>query len=133
MILGSPSVSMDDLSLYMQDLKRVQSMNFTKLYLVHTHTLEPEHIVVDAAKKIQAYITYREERERFIYNTIQLESHKILTRYDLFDIIYQNEDLSDPLRFKLAERSYLSHLEKLIKEGKVRYCREGIQEVLKVV
>lgn len=63
MILGSPSVSMDDLSQYLSDLRRVQGMNFSKLYLVHTHTHEPEHIVVCAQTKIRKYIEYREERE----------------------------------------------------------------------
>ena len=39
---------MDHLEKYMKDLHRTRSMNFDKLYLVHTLSLEPEAIVVDA-------------------------------------------------------------------------------------
>jgi hypothetical protein len=41
-------------------------MNFAEAYLVHTHTHNREHIVVDAQAKIQAYIAYREERDSLI-------------------------------------------------------------------
>jgi len=57
---------MDDLELYFDDLKRCRDMKFDKAYLVHTHTYAHEHIVVDAKKKIQDYINYREEREHLL-------------------------------------------------------------------
>ncbi len=66
---------MDDLTLYMQDLKRVLKMNFEEAYLVHTHTHAKEHIVVDAKKKIEAYIAYREERDTLIIQLLSV-SHK---------------------------------------------------------
>ncbi|TNV80661.1 hypothetical protein FGO68_gene4350 [Halteria grandinella] len=130
MILGSPSVSMDDLSLYLDDLRRVEAMDFDKLYLVHTHTHEPEHMVVCAKKKIRAYIEYREQREQLLQETI---NKKRFTRESLFDMIYEQEDLSDPLRMKLALTSFNSHLNKLLKERKVRLLREGLSEILHIV
>lgn len=123
MILGSPSVSMDDLKLYLDDLRRVEAMDFDKLYLVHTHTHEPEHIVVCAKKKIRAYIEYREQRELHL---IDLISKGRYTETGLFNEIYEQEDLSDPLRMKLALTSFHSHLTKLIKEARVKYRREGL-------
>jgi hypothetical protein len=43
---------MDDLMLYMNDLRRVKAMNFAEAYLVHTNTHNREHIIVDAQAKI---------------------------------------------------------------------------------
>jgi hypothetical protein len=63
---------MDDLELYMQDLKLVQSMNFDKAYLVHSHTLNHEHIEVDAQTKITAYIKYREDRDNLILQLLKV-------------------------------------------------------------
>jgi hypothetical protein len=45
-------------------------MNFEQAYLVHTHTHNREHIIVDAPQKILAYISYREERESLIMGLI---------------------------------------------------------------
>lgn len=66
---------MDNLELYMMDLRRVEAMNFDTLYLSHTHTLSPEHIVVDAKTKIRNYINYREEREDMIMSFVQVMLH----------------------------------------------------------
>lgn len=109
---------MDDLSLYMVDLKRAQAMNFDLCYLVHTNTMHMDHIVVDAATKIKNYIKYREDREVLILKLIK--ENESMTMQELFDFIYQHEDLSDPLRMKLARTSYNSHIQKVIKEGKVK-------------
>ena len=59
LILGTPSVSFDDLSAYMESLHKVNKFNFKKIYLSH-HT---DSIVCDAAKKIDSYIKYRERSE----------------------------------------------------------------------
>jgi hypothetical protein len=63
---------MYDLEVYMHDLIRVLHMNFDKLFLVHTMTLSPEHIIFDANKKIRDYINYREERESLIIELIKV-------------------------------------------------------------
>ncbi len=63
---------MDDLELYMKDLRRAQSMNFDKLYLVHTLSYEPNELIVDANQKISDYISYREKRELLILNLIEV-------------------------------------------------------------
>jgi len=63
MILGSPSVSCDDMTQYMKDLKRVEEMGFDHAYLSHTMSLEEEAVVVDAKSKIRDYIEYREHKE----------------------------------------------------------------------
>ena len=64
---------MDDLELYMKDLRRAQSMNFDKLYLVHTLSYEPYELIVDANQKISDYISYREKRELLILNLIEVK------------------------------------------------------------
>ena len=53
---------MDHLELYMKDLKRVKRHGYSKLLLVHTLSLEPEALMVDAESKIQEYVNYREVR-----------------------------------------------------------------------
>ena len=47
-------------------------MNFDQAYLVHTHTHNPEHIIVNASAKIDAYIAYREERDNLILDLLRV-------------------------------------------------------------
>jgi hypothetical protein len=47
----------------MESLYRVKSLNYDLIYLVHSLSLKPEDLIVDANKKIQDYIDYRLERE----------------------------------------------------------------------
>lgn len=48
--------------MYLNDLNRTSKMGFDKLYLVHTLSLDPESIVVDADHKLHEYIDYRYAR-----------------------------------------------------------------------
>lgn len=63
---------MDDLTLYIHDLKRVQAMNFDLAFLVHSITYQDTKIVVDAKKKIARYIKYRDDRDREILTIVKV-------------------------------------------------------------
>jgi hypothetical protein len=56
----------------MDNLRKVQSMNFDDIYLSHTLSLDPKSIVVNAKKKIIDYITYREERETYLLDKLRV-------------------------------------------------------------
>jgi glyoxylase-like metal-dependent hydrolase (beta-lactamase superfamily II) len=61
-ILGSQSAVVNDLDLYLKNLKMLQNMKFDFLLLPHSVGLETEQIIVDAKTKLHDYITYRETR-----------------------------------------------------------------------
>jgi hypothetical protein len=109
---------MDDLSQYMADLREVQRMNFDYAFMVHSQSYQDQKIVVDAKKKIAKYIKYREDRDREILTIVREVG--LISAGQLFNIIYMNQNLTDPLRKKLAQTSFNAHLVKLEKEGKIR-------------
>eukprot|EP00347_Sterkiella_histriomuscorum_P009755 403340013 len=113
MVLGSPSVSMDHMELYLNDLHRAQEMKFDKLYLVHTLGLNPEDVVVEADKKIQDYLDYRYHRLNNMINFMRTKQRAI-RRIELFDYIYGHEDLIDKVRLRLVTTCFDSHIQKLI-------------------
>ena len=56
----------------MKSLRMLRSMNFDKIMLSHTKTLNSNDIVVEANRKIDDYIKYREERERFLIENLKV-------------------------------------------------------------
>ena len=62
-VLDTASTSCDNMIQYWRDLDRYQDLKADFCYLVHTHEVTREHIVVPAAKKIQDYIDYNKRRE----------------------------------------------------------------------
>jgi glyoxylase-like metal-dependent hydrolase (beta-lactamase superfamily II) len=55
-VLGTPSVSCDDMTQYMKDLKRISMMPVRDLYLTHTLDQKIDSIIVPAKTKIIDYI-----------------------------------------------------------------------------
>ncbi|CDW82984.1 beta-lactamase-like protein 2 [Stylonychia lemnae] len=100
MILGTPSVSMDHLDQYINDLKRTRAMAFEKLYLVHTNGMDHADIVVDANKKFADYLDYR-------YNRLN----------NMIEFIESQQDLKDTVRMRLVLTCFNSHIEKLRQDG----------------
>ena len=72
---------MDDLEQYLRDLRRMASMKFGKLVLVHTLGYQIDNIIVDAAPKIDAYIKYRLDKEEYIFSLIK--DHPSISKDDL--------------------------------------------------
>ena len=56
----------------MKSLRMLRNMNFDKIMLSHTKTLNSNDIVVEANRKIDDYIKYREERERFLIENLKV-------------------------------------------------------------
>jgi len=50
---------MDHYEAYIDDLLKVNEMDFDQLYLVHTTSMDPSSIVVNAKTKIDSYLKYR--------------------------------------------------------------------------
>lgn len=65
-ILGTPSTSVQDLHSYMQTLYSLRKENFSHICLPHSLNLEADSIVVPGKDKLEAYITYREDRDKAI-------------------------------------------------------------------
>lgn len=61
-ILGTPSAIINDLDVYLKDLKALQAMNFDHILLPHSVGSEIDQIIVDAKSKLKDYIDYRESR-----------------------------------------------------------------------
>lgn len=56
----------------MKSLKKLEELKFDTIYLSHSLELKREAIVLEADPKIKAYIKYREERERFVIENLQV-------------------------------------------------------------
>lgn len=61
-ILGTPSAIIEDLDVYLKDLKALKAMNFDSILLPHSVGDETDQIIVDARTKLTDYIDYRESR-----------------------------------------------------------------------
>ena len=124
-ILGTPSTSCDDMIQYWKDLDRYKAFQADKLYIVHTQQLSPEHIVLDAAEKIQAYINYNRMREKnflkfFTQNCPVSEREAFI---QLYSRLLQD---GNALLEALCQTNFTSQLEKLIKENFVKISEVGV-------
>jgi len=83
MILGTPSVSFDCLSSYMESLSKVLKLDPDEILLSHTLP-DQDFLIKNAKNKIQSYIRYRRTREQEVIRLIKhcddLES--------LFELMY---------------------------------------------
>ena len=75
----------------------------------------PESIIVDGKPKLEAYIKYREDRDKAILECFKT-SGRALSKPELYDAIYGGRGLTGPLQ-DAAMRNLDLHLEKLVKEG----------------
>lgn len=65
-ILGTPSTSVQDLSSYMDSLYALRREKISHICLPHTMDIDPNSLIVSGKEKIEAYIQYREDRDKTI-------------------------------------------------------------------
>jgi glyoxylase-like metal-dependent hydrolase (beta-lactamase superfamily II) len=108
-ILGASTTSVNDLSDYLQSLKRLRD-------LPNLHVICPGHgpLIDDPAGYIDGYIAHREEREREIL--VQLASGGALTSWQIMERVYTG---LDPRLRRMADRNVQSHVAKLQKDGRL--------------
>jgi glyoxylase-like metal-dependent hydrolase (beta-lactamase superfamily II)/8-oxo-dGTP pyrophosphatase MutT (NUDIX family) len=109
-VIDPPEGNMAD---YLQSLARVQQLPVTAIFGSHGPPIG------GAAAKIQEYISHRLQRETAILNAIAAGAKEIpeIVRKVYFDVPEKMH--------KLAERSVLAHLEKLIAEDRVQQVANG--------
>jgi endoribonuclease LACTB2 len=113
-VIDPPEGNMAD---YLQSLARVQQLPVTAIFGSHGPPIG------GAAAKIQEYITHRLEREAAILKAMVNGAQEIPA---IVRAVYV--DVPEKLH-KLAERSVLAHLEKLIAENRVQQLANGYQLV----
>ena len=63
---------MDHFDRYLEDLKKVEDLNFDNLFLVHTIDNERDSIVVKAQEKLRDYRHHREEKMKTILKFVSV-------------------------------------------------------------
>ncbi|HWC29625.1 MAG TPA: MBL fold metallo-hydrolase [Dehalococcoidia bacterium] len=108
-VLGGSTTSVNDLSDYLQSLRRLRDLPNLKVIC-------PGHgpLIDDPLAYIDGYVSHREQREREIVD--QLSSGEALTSWQLMERLYT--DLDPRLR-RMADRNVQSHLVKLEKDGRL--------------
>lgn len=110
-ILGEGTAVFDDLHEYMDSLKTILNVEPKVIYPGHGN------IVYDPVGRIQYYLCHRQEREQQIVDVLSNNRKRSFSECDLVTIIYT--DL--PNQFvKAAEGNVNHHLQKLLKEDKVK-------------
>lgn len=102
-----------DLPRYLRSLRRMQEL--------HARTIYPGHgpIVLDAAAKLEEYVSHREDRERQVLEFLGAGKRTIA---ELVATIYVDHP---PEVHALAARSVLAHLLKLEGEGRAAHTGKG--------
>lgn len=129
-VLGHGTAVFEDLSLYLDSLRRMGQQFCGRAYPGHGA------VVVDGKERIEGYIRHRQQREEEVLEIlrdteIEMYATKAVieqglsiakTPRDLVKIIYKDvpENLHDP-----AEKGVIQILQKLLKEGKVTELDEG--------
>jgi glyoxylase-like metal-dependent hydrolase (beta-lactamase superfamily II) len=108
-ILGASTTSVNDLSDYLQSLRRLRD-------LPNLRVICPGHgpLIDEPVAYIDGYISHREQREREIVE--QLASGEALTSWQLMERLYKD---IDPRLRRMADRNVQSHLVKLEKDGRL--------------
>lgn len=109
-ILGEGTTVFEDLHDYMLSLKKILE--------IKPKTIYPGHgpVISDPIERLEYYISHREERERQIVEALKSGPAK-KSPMDIVKIVYTetSEDL-----YPAAAKNVIHHLEKLVKEGKVK-------------
>lgn len=108
LILGTPSVQHDVLMDYMKSLHRVKRMRFDWIYLSHhvPDDTNPTHgIKISAKEKIDNYIDHRTSKELKMMKAL---CEGMSNCQELFDFMYSDIDLTDPLRKQLCDKNFLA-------------------------
>ncbi|KAI9314433.1 beta-lactamase-like protein [Dichotomocladium elegans] len=110
-ILGQGTAVFEDLSEYLQGLRRLLNLKPKRLYPGHGPVIE------DGVAKINEYIEHRLLRERQVIDVLKSDIGKEWTAKDIAGKIYKG--LADTL-FIAATRGIVLHLLKLEKDGRLR-------------
>jgi len=65
-ILGTPSTTVQDLLSYMESLYSLRKEEFQHICLPHSIDMKSESVIVKGREKLEAYIKYREDRDKAI-------------------------------------------------------------------
>ena len=119
-VLGQGTSVFEDLSLYLDSLRRMEKQFSGRAYPGHGP------VIVDGRAKIQEYIKHRQQREDEVLELLR-DAGEPRTARDLVKVIYKDvpENLHDA-----AERGMVQILEKLLKEGKVKRTEDGKWQIV---
>lgn len=108
-ILGSTTTTVNDLADYMQSLEKL-------LTLPNLRLICPGHgpVIGEPKTYIEDYIRHRNERERQIVGL--LSDGRVMTSWEIMESLYG--DINPRLR-RAADGNVRSHLQKLVKEGRI--------------
>jgi glyoxylase-like metal-dependent hydrolase (beta-lactamase superfamily II)/8-oxo-dGTP pyrophosphatase MutT (NUDIX family) len=107
-VAGFGTVVVDNLSDYMSTLERLRALGPERIYPAHGPVIE------DGTAKLDEYIAHRREREAQVIEALEAGLRRPM---DMVKRIYS--DVSEALHV-VAERSVISHLEKLEGDGRAR-------------
>lgn len=115
-VLGQGTAVFEDLSLYLDSLRRMEKQFAGRAYPGHGP------VIADGRAKIEEYIKHRQQREDEVLKILRDANGAARTARDLVEIIYKDipANLHDA-----AERGVVQILEKLLKEGQVEKTEEG--------
>ncbi|EWC45866.1 hypothetical protein DRE_04873 [Drechslerella stenobrocha 248] len=114
-VLGQGTTVFEDLSTYLESLKRMLSLEPKRAYPAHGPLIE------DAKAKIIEYIEHRREREAQVLKVLQDAAGTPIGSMDIVKVVYKGypENI-----YEAAERGVLLILGKLLKDGKVERVGE---------
>ena len=116
-ILGSPSAVVNDLDIYLKNLKMLQKMNFDFILLPHSVGMETNQIIVDAKTKLHEYITYRETRLNELLRCFY--GNKTISREAIYQTMYGGRGLNQVLTLAAYHNLDLQ-ITKLCKDNKIK-------------
>lgn len=108
-VLGQGTAVFEDLSLYLDSLRRMEKEFGGRAYPGHGP------VIADGRAKIQEYIKHRQQREDEVLKVLR-DAGEPRTARDLVKIIYKDIPVN---LHDAAERGVVQILEKLVREGKV--------------
>jgi glyoxylase-like metal-dependent hydrolase (beta-lactamase superfamily II) len=118
-VLGQGTAVFENLSTYLESLKKELDLNPTTLYPGHGPELRGQ----EAKDKIQQYISHRQQREDEIIKVMtDMGSEAQITPADIVKVIYAKYPKS---LWPAAERGIVLHLDKLRDEGKAKEVGSG--------
>ncbi|XP_076291215.1 endoribonuclease LACTB2 [Lasioglossum baleicum] len=111
-ILGERTAIFEDLYTYLQSLKKLLTLKPQQIYPGHGS------VITDAEATIKFYIQHREKREAEILGVLEKNSKtSTLSEMDIVKHIYAD---TSQIMWEAAAYNVFHHLNKLLKEGKVK-------------
>lgn len=110
-ILGEGTAVFEDLYDYLESLRTMLDVQPSVIYPGHGN------VIYDPIDRIQYYLCHRQQREQQIIDVLSKNRKRSLSECDLVTLIYT--DIPKKL-IKAAESNVIHHLQKLLKEDKVK-------------